>query len=355
MAGEAVQPADHTLRPHVDVGPFPRPRPLDARDVVFSLLGHGTTIASVEANFRWVLVTAVAPVAWGSTYFVTHRYLPPDYPLYGAVLRAVPAGLLLLLVRRRLPRGSWWWRSLVLGTLNMGAFFALVYVAAQRLSTSIASTIMATAPVVMMLFAWAALAARPRVAQLAGAFVGISGVAIMLSQGRHGVAVTGVLASVAAMVMSSIGYVLAKKWGTDLDVISLTAWQLIAGGAMLIPVAVAVEGSPPSLDTRSAVAFGYVTVVATAIAFVAWFAGLRHLDAAAVGLIGLLNPVTGVLLGTAVAGESLTGRQGLGLAMVLAGIVIGQPLTARLSGQRIARKARRTWSTNRSGCSQAAK
>jgi probable blue pigment (indigoidine) exporter len=244
-------------------------------------------------------------------------------------------------VRRKLPRGSWWWRSLVLGTLNMGAFFALVYVAAQRLSTSIASTIMATAPVVMMLFAWAALAERPRVTQLAGACVGISGVAIMLSQGRHGVAVTGVLASVTAMIMSSFGYVLAKKWGTDLDVVSLTSWQLIAGGAMLIPVALAVEGSPPSLDTRAAFAFGYVTVVATAVAFVAWFAGLRHLDAAAVGLIGLLNPVTGVLLGTAVAGESLTVQQSLGLALVLFGILLGQPIAAHLSARRSGTPLRR--------------
>jgi probable blue pigment (indigoidine) exporter len=277
---------------------------------------------------RWSLVTAVAPVAWGSTYFVTHRFLPADYPLYGAAIRALPAGLLLLAVCRQLPRGSWWWRSLVLGTLNMGAFFALVYLAAQALPTSVASTIMATSPVAMMLAAWAILAERPRLLPLAGAGAGIAGVCLMVL--TRGVAVDGpgVLASVSAMTMSAVGYVLAKKWGGQVDLLASTSWQLVAGGAMLVPVAVVVEGAPPALPGSAVVAFGYVTVVATALAFAAWFAGLRQLSAGTVGLIGLLNPVTGVLLGTTLAAEVLTTQQLAGIFLVLTGILLGHPAVA---------------------------
>ncbi|MEV6159248.1 DMT family transporter [Nonomuraea sp. NPDC052129] len=284
----------------------------------------------MEGTFRWAAVTALAPIAWGSTYLVTHRFLPPDHPLYGAVIRALPAGLLLLLLARKLPRGAWWWRSLVLGTLNMGAFFALVYLAAQKLPTSMASTIMATSPVMMMLFAWAALAERPRVAHVTGAGIGIAGVCLLLLDGTASVDASGVLASVLAMVMSSAGYVLAKRWSAGVDVFSLTSWQLIAGGIAVLPVAVAVEGAPPSLDGPALLGFGYVTVVATALAFAAWFAGLRHLSAATVGLIGLLNPVTGVLLGTVLAGETLTAQQVCGLVLVLSGILLGQPAAKRL-------------------------
>ncbi|MEU5694103.1 hypothetical protein [Actinosynnema sp. NPDC020468] len=61
----------------------------------------------MEANFRWALVAAVAPVAWGSTYYVTHQLLPAGSPLWGSVFRALPAGLLLLAVRRERPRGDW--------------------------------------------------------------------------------------------------------------------------------------------------------------------------------------------------------------------------------------------------------
>ena len=61
-------------------------------------------VASVESSWRWALVACIAPIAWGSTYFVTSEYLPADYPLYGAFIRALPAGLLLLLIGRALPR-----------------------------------------------------------------------------------------------------------------------------------------------------------------------------------------------------------------------------------------------------------
>ncbi|HKD96689.1 MAG TPA: EamA family transporter [Micromonosporaceae bacterium] len=278
----------------------------------------------MEAKLRWAALTAVAPVAWGTTYFVTHRYLPADYPIYGGAIRALPAGLLLLLVRRRLPRGAWWWRAAVLGTLNMGAFFALVYVAAQLLPTSLASTVMATSPVVMMLFAWAALAERPRAGQVAAALTGLAGVALMLLTGPVAVNGTGVLASVAAMTMSSFGYVLAKRWGAGIDVVSLTSWQLIAGGTVLAAAAPLVEGPPPAIGTSELLAFGYVSIVATALAFAAWFTGLRRLRTGTVALIGLLNPAAGVLLGTVVAGESLGTRQVLGLALVFASVVLGQ-------------------------------
>ena len=136
------------------------------------------------------------------------------------------------------------------------------------------------------------------------------------------------LASTAAMAMSSVGYILAKRWGTGVDVLSLTSWQLIAGGLLLAPAAIVAEGAPPALDGTAVLGFAYVSVVATALAFWAWFEGLRHLDAATVGLVGLLNPVTGVLLGTIVAAEALGARQLLGLALVFGGILIGQPALA---------------------------
>lgn len=287
----------------------------------------------MEANLRWVLVTAIAPVAWGSNYYVTHEFLPADAPLYGGLLRALPAGLVLFAMCGKPPSGSWWWRSLVLGTLNVGAFFVLIYVAAQLLPTSVASTVMATSPVVMMLFAWLLLASPPHARHLAGAATGIAGVVLMLFSGAIAADLRGVAASVAAMAMSSLGYVLTKKWSADdgdrVDVLSLTSWQLVAGGLVLLPFAVLVEGAPPVLDGAAVLGFAYVAVVATALAFAAWFSGLRHLDAGTVGLVGLLNPVTGVLLGTVVAGEALSLRQLCGLALVLVGIALGRPVRAQ--------------------------
>ena len=285
----------------------------------------------MEANVRWVALTAAAPVAWGTNYYVTHQFLPPDYPLYGAALRALPAGLVLLGLCKQRPRGAWWWRSALLGLLNVSVFFVLIYAASQLLPTSIASTVMAMSPLAMMLIAWALVSERPGIGHLAGSAIGLGGVCLMLLTGTGGVSMPGVLASAVAMLVSSFGHILTKRWSAGTDVLASTAWQLTAGGLFLLPVAAVAEGPPPALSTPALLAFGYVTLVATALAFAAWFTGLRHLPAGTVGLVGLLNPVTGVLLGTAVAGEALTVQQLCGLALVLVGVVLGRPARA---GQR---------------------
>ena len=278
----------------------------------------------MEANARWVAGTALAPIAWGTNYYVTRHFLPSDYPLYGAALRALPAGLLLLAVVRVLPQGSWWWRSALLGTLNIGAFFVLVYLSAQLLPSSLAAPMMALSAGVMMLLGWLILSERPHWRSLLGAGLGVIGVAVMLLADLSQVNPWGVLAALAAMVMSSVGFILTKRWIGDHSVMAVTAWQLVAGGLVLVPVAAIVEGSLPHLTGRSLLGFGYVSLVATAVAYVAWFAGLRHLDAATVGLIGLLNPISAVLIGTIVAGEPFGSRQVVGIVVVLAGVWIGQ-------------------------------
>ncbi|WP_236995272.1 EamA family transporter [Glutamicibacter halophytocola] len=268
-------------------------------------------------------LTAIAPVAWGSTYYVTREYLPGDAALWGGVFRALPAGLILLLICRRLPRGSWWWKSLVLGTLNIGAFFALVYAVAQLLPSSIAATTMAVSAGVLMLLAWPLLGERPKRWPLIGAALGFLGVAIMVFDGQSKISMLGILLSLTAMGISSVGFILAKKWSSGQPIVDTTAWQLVAGGLLLLPFAWLIQGPPPALDRQAVLGFGYLSVVATAIAFLAWFSGLRHLPSGTVGLLGLLNPVAGVILGTLLAAESL-GIQSLGgMALVLSGVLLG--------------------------------
>ncbi len=57
-----------------------------------------------------LFLTALAPAIWGSTYYVTTQHLPDGYPITVAMLRALPAGLLLLLIVRQLPAKEWWGR-----------------------------------------------------------------------------------------------------------------------------------------------------------------------------------------------------------------------------------------------------
>ena len=87
---------------------------------------------------RTLLLTAVAPMAWGTTYLVTTELLPGGHPMLAGLLRALPAGLLALAIGRTLPRGEWWLKAALLGVLNIGAFFPLLFLAAERLSGGVA-------------------------------------------------------------------------------------------------------------------------------------------------------------------------------------------------------------------------
>ena len=62
-------------------------------------------------RLKATITTAVAPVAWGTTYLVATELLPDGRPLLAATARALPAGLLLVAAFRRLPIGGWWWRA----------------------------------------------------------------------------------------------------------------------------------------------------------------------------------------------------------------------------------------------------
>lgn len=280
---------------------------------------------SMESRFVTLALTAIAPVAWGSGYFVTATFLPPDRPLFGAVVRALPFGLLLLALRPGLLHGSWWWRTAALGLLNFGAFFALVFVAAYRLPGGLAATLTAVSPIVVMLLAWAFAGERPRAGSLAAGVVGAIGVALLVLRGGASLDLIGVLAAFASVAVFATGFILVKVWQPPVGLLTFTAWQLVLGGLILAPVALLVEGPPPALDLPAIGGYTYIGIVGTVIAYTVWFRGARRLPAAAVSLIGLLNPVAGILIGLAFAGEHLTPISGIGMALVLGGVLLGQP------------------------------
>ncbi|MCQ1994289.1 EamA family transporter [Arthrobacter sp. zg-Y1171] len=269
--------------------------------------------------------TALAPIVWGTTYIVAAELLPPDRPLLAALLRSLPAGLLLLLLVRRLPRGSWWWRSAVLGVLNIGLFFALLFVAAYRLPGGVAATVGAVQPLLVALFASRWIGERLTGRKLAAGMAGLAGVGLLVLQAQARLDVLGVAAALGGAVGMAAGVVLTKKWGTPDTLLAATSWQLVAGGLFLLPVALLVEGPPPALTGVNLAGYAYLGVIGTALAYCLWFRGLHRLPASSTALLGLLSPVVAAAAGWLLAGQSLSPGQCLGAAMVLATLVLAGP------------------------------
>ena len=300
-------------------------------------------VPSVEDTWtaRTALVTAVAPLAWGSTYAVTQLWLPPDRPLFAAAVRILPAGLLLLLWRRRLPRGRWWGRAAVLGVLNHALFFVLLYTAAYRLPSGLASTLTALSPLVVMGVAFLVIGERQPRPTLVAALTGVVGVVLLVREaGQSGpVDALGVAAALGAVLSSAVGFVLVRRWTPPGDVLATTSWQLTGGGLVLLPVALLVEGPPPALEASAVAALAYLTLVGSLLAYVAWFRGLTRMDAGAVAVVGLLNPVVGTVLGVLVLGEPF-GSGHLGAMVLVLGSVLAAQRPVRRAAARVGSRPR---------------
>ncbi|MEU3277825.1 EamA family transporter [Streptomyces antibioticus] len=273
-----------------------------------------------------VLLTALAPVSWGTTYAVTTEFLPPDRPLFTGLMRALPAGLLLLALGRVLPRGLWWGRAVLLGALNIGAFFPLLFLSAYRLPGGMAAVVGSVGPLFVVGLSALLLGQRPTARTLlagVGAAFGVSLVVLKAAGALDGLGVLAALGSTASM---SAGVVLTKKWGRPEGVgpLALAGWQLTAGGLLIAPVAFLAEGAPPALDGRAAAGYLYLALANTAVAYWLWFRGIGRLTATQVTFLGPLSPLTAAVVGWAALGEALTPLQLTGMALAFGATVAGQ-------------------------------
>ncbi|WP_240796679.1 EamA family transporter [Streptomyces sp. RFCAC02] len=276
-------------------------------------------------------LTALAPAAWGTTYLVTSEWLPPDRPLLSGVLRALPAGLIALAIGRRLPHGAWWWRAAVLGTLNIGAFFALLFAAAYRLPGGVAATLSAVQPLMVAGLALALTGERPARRRLAWGVAGTAGVAAMVLRPGAGFDAVGIAAGLAGTGVMAAGTVLGKRWGRPegVGVMAFTGWQLTVGGLLLTPLALTVEGMPPALDAAAVGGYAWLSIVGTLLAYALWFDGVRRLPVGALSFLPLLSPAVATLLGVVALGESLTPLQGAGFLLAMASVAAAQTAPRR--------------------------
>ena len=281
---------------------------------------------------RTTLLAAIAPAIWGSTYYVTTEFLPDGYPLTVAMLRALPAGLLLLLLVRRLPRLPEVPRVATLGALNFSIFWALLFVAAYRLPGGVAATVGAVQPLVVIFLSRLAIGAPIRALSIIAALAGLAGVALLVLTPAAALDPIGVLAGLGGAVSMSAGTVFSRKWRpADASHLTFTAWQLTAGGLLLAPFALWFEPELPAVTSEAVIGIAYLGLIGAALTYVLWFRGVARLDPAALSALGFLSPVSALLLGWLLLGQELTELQLAGFVIVPGGVWLGQsaPRAAR--------------------------
>ena len=284
------------------------------------------TTAPTRRTARATALTAIAPAVWGTTYIVTTQLLPTGHPLFASLVRALPAGLLVLAFTRRLPSGAWWGKAFALGTLNIGLFFPLLFLAAERLPGGVAATLGAVQPIIVAVLGAIVLGEHLSAWRVACGLVGVAGVGLITLGPAASLDPLGISAGLAGTASLAGGVILTKKWGRPQGVgpVTYTGWQLASGGLLLLPATLLVEGIPSGVDGLGVMGYLWLALFGGLISYTLWFNGIHALQVAAASLLGLLSPLVAVTLDTFVLGHLFTPLQGVGFTLTLLALVGGQ-------------------------------
>jgi probable blue pigment (indigoidine) exporter len=281
-----------------------------------------------DAKIRTLLATILAPCLWGSTYIVFTQTLPIEHPLLVGALRALPAGILLMLLGPGLPPRDKLLPLALIGFANIGLFFGLLFVSASRLPGGLAATLGSMQPLIVAFLAWPLLLRQPRISQILAALAGVAGVGLLVLDGAVKLDAIGVAAALAGAASMATGTVLIERWGKVGTPLALAAWQLALGGLLLLPVALFVEGLPPVPSLRNLAGLSYLVVIGTALAYWLWVRGIAVIGAE-IAFLGLLSPLVATFLGAALLGEWFGAQQWLGIAIIFASTIAGIVLSRR--------------------------
>lgn len=281
---------------------------------------------NTNAQLRLILATAVAPIVWGTTYAVTTEILPAGHPLFAGLARALPAGLLAIALTRAVPRGEWLWKSFVLGALNIGMFFPLLFLTAERLPGGVAATLGAIQPLAVAVLASGLLGERASSWRVGWGVVGAAGVGLVVLGPAARLDLVGVIAGLAGALSMALGVVLSKKWGRPAGVspMGYAGWLLTAGGLVLVVPTLVIEGVPGAVAGPAYAGYLWLGLVGGLVAYTLWFRGIGALPAAPTAMLGILSPLTAAVIGVAVLGERLTTLQVLGFIAALSALVAAQ-------------------------------
>lgn len=271
-----------------------------------------------------LFLTGLAPAIWGSTYVVTTTLLAGYSPMTVALLRALPAGLLLLAFTRQLPSGVWWLRIFVLGALNFSVFWSLLFVAAYRLPGGVAATVGSIQPLLVVFLGALLLGTPIRRRAIVAAVLGSVGVATLVLNASASLDPLGIMAGLGSALSMACATVLTRKWQPPVSLLAFTAWQLTAGGLLLLPVAWLAEPDLPHMDAMNLIGLAWLGLVGAALTYALWFRGISRLEPSVVASLGFLSPVTAVLLGWIVLDQQLTPLQMVGVMLVIGSIWHGQ-------------------------------
>lgn len=277
---------------------------------------------------------------WGGSFFFVGVAVNGLPPFTIVALRVGLAAIALLVVLRlrglSMPRGpAVWWAFLVMGVLNNVIPQTLIVWGQTHIPSGLASILNATTPLFTVLVAHVATRdERMGLAKVGGVLTGFAGVAVMIGPQAFSGLGGNILAQM-AILGAALSYALATVYGRRFRTLGVTpmatAIGMLSGATVvLVPLSLLVEHPwalpPAGLDVWLAV--GGLALLSTALAYIFFFRLLATAGASNLSLVTFLIPISAILLGVLVLGETLELRHFAGMAFIGLGLaaIDGRPL-----------------------------
>lgn len=275
----------------------------------------------------YALLVLLITVLMGSSFAVGKVTLAYYSPLLLVGLRFIMAGLVLALWvgRRHLPRtGRDWARVLVIGSLQTTGVMGCSFLSLQTIPAGQTSILTFTSPLLVIVLGSWMLGQRYRWSQWLGVLIGCVGLIVVIGM-RIDLEI-GVLWGLGSAVFWALSTVLVKRWSGSLHTWTLSAYQMLFGGLLILAIALAVEPAQGLLRatfTLPAIALlVYLAVIGSSVQFATWFYLLDRGDPGKTSAFLFLVPVFGLLSGWLLLGETVQWYVYAGGALVLAGIFL---------------------------------
>jgi len=281
-----------------------------------------------------ILAFAAVYIIWGTTYLAIRFAIETLPPFLMGGLRFVIAGALLYLwtTLRGVPHPvlRQWKPALISGVFLITAAQGAVVWAEQYINSGLAAVLVATVPIWMLTFNWARPGGeRPNQVMMTGVAAGFAGVMVLLAPWQTGDRDI-YLFGAAVVLLGAMSWTGASLYTRSVRIstshFQTTAMQMLCGGAVLTLVgSVTREWGRVSLEdvsALSALAFFYLVIMGSVVALTAYTWLLGVAQPSRLSTYAYVNPVVAVALGWLLAGETLTPRMALGVAVIVGAVVL---------------------------------
>lgn len=279
-----------------------------------------------------MLLLSLVAIIWGGSFIAARVALRELSPIALATIRFLLAAAMFLPLLMASPRYRAPWRSIpkltAFGLLAVTFYFIFQYNGVARTSASLSAIVITLSPLVTVLMSAVFLRERLNGSQGVGIIVATAGAVLLVTRGSVELGGNDYWLGIFFLILNVLGWglynILGKRALESQHPMTLTAYMTILGALCLLPFA-AVDGGLVALGSASSgtwLAIGYLVVLSSVVAYVAYNYALRILPASQASVFQFLNPVAASLLAYFLIDEPLTLATAIGGIMAIAGVYL---------------------------------